>query len=163
VTNAVNSRIFFYNRLQDQKGSYVLLIQLPLEEAIATGSLKTIHFSAGHYAYVGSALGGLKPRLNRHLRPNKKLHWHIDYLLTKASVRNLILVETPGRFECTIAQALSRRFHSIPNFGASDCRCHSHLFFASEEMTPEIMTVLNSLGTSPTLVRVPLGPDEKQR
>ncbi len=133
------------------KGSYVLVIELPEEQAIAVGSLKVLHFPRGYYAYVGSALGGLKPRLNRHLQRNKKPRWHIDYLLQKASISNIIICETEDRVECTIAQALSRQFDSIAGFGSSDCKCPSHLFFDAEGMKQEIMTMLSSLGMRPIL------------
>ena len=128
------------------KGSYVLLIQLPKEETITIGSLKTLHFPRGYYAYVGSAMGGFKARISRHLKSNKKRHWHIDYLLDKASITGIILGETTARTECTIAQALSRQFDSVPGFGCSDCRCHSHLFFSANEsqMKSTIMATLKS-------------------
>jgi len=90
-------------------------------------------------------MGGFKSRLNRHLRSNKKPHWHIDYLLQKASISEIILCETNDRVECTIAQALSRQFDSIPGFGSSDCKCRSHLFFATDKMKPTIMATLISL------------------
>ena len=134
------------------KGSYVLVIELPEGQAIAIGSLKVVHFPRGYYAYVGSALGRLKSRLSRHLQRNKKLRWHIDYLLQRASINNIIICETEDRIECTIAQALSGKFGSIPGFGSSDCKCPSHLFFAAEEMEQEIITMLNSLGMEPRLV-----------
>ena len=127
------------------KGSYVLLIQLPEEQTITIGSLKAIYFPRGYYAYVGSAMGGFKSRLNRHLKSNKKPHWHIDYLLEKASISEIILCETNDRMECTIAQALTGQFDSIPGFGSSDCKCRSHLFFATDKMKTTIMATLNSL------------------
>ena len=127
------------------KGSYVLLIELPEEQTITIGSLKAIYFPRGYYAYVGSAMGGFKSRLNRHLKSNKKPHWHIDYLLEKASISEIILCETKDRTECAIAQALSCQFDSIPGFGSSDCKCRSHLFFATDKMKPTIMATLSSL------------------
>ena len=133
------------------KGSYVLVIKLPEEQAITVGSLKVLHFPGGYYAYVGSALGGVESRLNRHLQRNKKLRWHIDYLLQKASINNIIICETEDRVECTVAQALNHQFDSIPGFGSSDCKCPSHLFFAVKEMKQGIMAVLNSLGLRPGL------------
>jgi len=127
------------------KGSYVLLIELTEEQTITTGSLKAIYFPRGYYAYVGSAMSGFKSRLNRHLKSDKKPHWHIDYLLEKASIVDMILCETNDRVECPIAQALSCQFDSIPGFGSSDCKCRSHLFFATDKMNPTIMATLNSL------------------
>ena len=128
------------------KGSYVLLIQLPKEQTITIGSLKALHFPGGYYAYVGSAMSGFKTRISRHLKSNKKRHWHIDYLLDKASITGIICSETIARTECTIAQALSRQFDSVPGFGCSDCRCHSHLFFSASEsqMKSTIMAILKS-------------------
>ena len=135
------------------KGSYVLLVELPEEQTITTGSLKAVYFPGGYYAYVGSAMGGFKSRLNRHLKSIKKPHWHIDYLLEKASISEIILCETKDRTECAIAQALSCQFDSIPGFGSSDCKCRSHLFFATDKMKPTIMATLNSLSMQPRLAQ----------
>lgn len=133
------------------KGSYVLLIELPEQQTIAIGSLEALYFPPAYYAYVGSAMGGFKSRLSHHFQENRKPHWHIDYLLQKASISDVIACETEDRVECTIAQALSHWFDSIPGFGSSDCKCPSHLFFASEgrQMESTIKTVLNSLGIQP--------------
>ena len=135
------------------KGSYVLLIQLTKEQTITTGSLKATYFSRGYYAYVGSAMGGFKSRLNRHLKSDKKPHWHIDYLLEKATISEIVLCETKDRTECAITQALSCQFDSIPGFGSSDCKCRSHLFFATDKMKPTVMATLNSLSLQPRLVQ----------
>ena len=133
------------------KGSYTLLIKLPEEQTITVGSLKVLHFPRGYYAYVGSALGGFKARLNRYLERDKKPHWHIDYLLQRASITSIILCQTEQRVECAMAQTISHQFDAIPGFGSSDCKCHSHLFFAAEEMEREIMTIFNSLDLRPRL------------
>ena len=127
-------------------GSYILLIKLPEERTITIGSLKALHFLRGYYAYVGSAMSGFKTRISRHLKSNKKLHWHIDYLLDKASITGIICSETTARAECIIAQALSRQFDSVPGFGCSDCRCHSHLLFSANEnqIKSTIMAILKS-------------------
>ena len=129
------------------KGSYILLIKLAEEQTITIGSRQNIHFRSGYYAYVGSAMGGFKSRLSRHLQQNKKPHWHIDYLLQKASINSIIQCETEDRIECIIAQALSHRLDSVPGFGSSDCKCRSHLFFAADErqMKATIKTTLESL------------------
>ena len=132
----------------EEKGSYVLLIELPEEATITVGSLKAVHFLGGYYAYVGSAMGGFNARLNRHLKADKRLHWHIDYLLRKASIEDIIICQTRDRIECTIAQALSRQFVAIPGFGSSDCKCRSHLFFSVEEqpMKSYVMSTIDRLG-----------------
>ncbi len=73
------------------KGSYVLLIKILEEQTITIGSLQAVHFPGGYYAYVGSAMGGFKSRLNRHLKVEKSPRWHIDYLLQKASTDNIFI------------------------------------------------------------------------
>ena len=128
------------------RGCYVLLIELPADETVTAGRLGPIHFRRGHYAYVGSALGGLRARLDRHLRPEKKLHWHIDYLLEKARIGETVACETSARVECAIARGLVARFESVPGFGSSDCRCRSHLFYSRAKMTETVVSVVEGLG-----------------
>jgi Uri superfamily endonuclease len=136
------------------KGSYILVLGLPEKRKISTGSLGAIDFKAGNYAYVGSALGGLESRLNRHLRSNKRLHWHIDYLLQEADICSIVICRTDERNECDIARALGSRFESVKNFGSSDCRCPSHLFRGGGEMAEEIIAALRELGLEPELREV---------
>jgi len=137
----------------NRQGSYVLLTRLSEEQTITFGKRKTRRFPAGDYAYVGSALGGFKARLSHHLRPEKKPHWHIDYLLQRASIRSIILCDSLERTECTIARAISNHFTAIPGFGASDCRCHSHLFRTADGMKEEIMTILKALNMNPRVAK----------
>ncbi len=137
------------------KGSHILLIKLSEAQTISPGSLPDVHFPRGYYAYLGSALGGLESRLSRHLNRDKKRHWHVDYLLQKASIIDIIIGETNGRVECAIARALGSQFDVIPGFGSSDCHCPSHLFFAPKkrQMKASIMAALASLGIPPRLMR----------
>ncbi len=139
------------------KGSYVLVLELPEEELIPVGSLGVVDFRSGYYAYVGSALSGLESRLNRHLRQSKKFRWHIDYLLQKVSIGAVITCRTDERIECDIARALGQFYSSVPGFGSSDCRCRSHLYFSTGEMTQEIMAAVTSLGLNPGLNKFPAG------
>ena len=138
------------------KGSYVLIIWLSEQQTLTIGNMTDIRFPRGCYAYVGSARGGVKSRVSRHLNRNKKLHWHIDYLLQKASITDIIIGETDDRIECAIAQALSPKFYSIPGFGCSDCHCPSHLFFATEErqLKSAITATLELLAIPPKLMGV---------
>ena len=138
-------------------GSYILLIELPEEKTISVGRLQSVHFHQGGYAYVGSAMGGFKSRLNRHVKKNKKPRWHIDYLLQEAVIKDILLCQTEHRIECTIAQSLKPRLDSVPGFGSSDCRCQSHLFFApiEEVMKSTIMAALEELDIQPRLVPNP--------
>lgn len=113
------------------RGSYILLVELATRKDIVVGKLGYVSFPKACYAYVGSAMNGLRARLARHLRKGKKLHWHIDYLLKEAEIKEIIICQGEERVECYLAQALAGGFQSIPGFGSSDCRCQSHLYFAS--------------------------------
>ncbi|MHC1605454.1 MAG: GIY-YIG nuclease family protein [Candidatus Methanofastidiosia archaeon] len=128
------------------KGSYILVVGLQNGIDLTIGKLGLMYFFPGFYAYVGSALNSLEPRLNRHLRKNKKVHWHIDYLLEKASIKDIFYKEGRERDECIFAMELSEQFDSVKNFGASDCRCKSHLFFS--ESYPKLLNAITELGVN---------------
>lgn len=108
------------------KGSYILIVEVKRNTTTRIGKLGMIHFKKGYYAYVGSALNGLEKRIEHHLRHKKRIHWHIDYLLQKAMIREVWYKE--GGEECSMANNFS--FPSIKNFGCSDCKCKSHLFYS---------------------------------
>ena len=112
------------------KGSYILLVELAIKMDVFVGKLGYVSFPKASYAYVGSAMNGLRARLARHLRRKKKLHWHIDYLLKEAEVEEIILCQGEESLECSLAQALAGKFQSVSGFGSSDCKCRSHLYFA---------------------------------
>ncbi len=130
------------------KGCYALLVRLAGAKAIRAGNLPARTFPAGFYAYVGSARSGIPARVRRHLRADKKRHWHIDYLLPEVSVSEIFSGETGERLECAIAGEISSRCDSIPGFGASDCRCGSHLFFCPDggELKSAIISAFESRG-----------------
>ncbi len=115
-----------------RKGVYILVMQLVRERVITVGRLGRFTFPHGYYIYVGSALGGFAGRINRHLKRKKRMQWHIDYLLEAADLLWVDLYETrDSSDECRLcAQVAKLKGASIvaPNFGASDCRCKSHLY-----------------------------------
>ncbi len=114
------------------KGTYVLLIELLRSMDIQVGKLGRVKFQAGFYAYVGSALSGLESRIERHLRKEKKLYWHIDHLLLHGRIRNIFYVESSEKIECDTTRKLAAHFTSIKGFGSSDCDCESHLFYSED-------------------------------
>jgi Uri superfamily endonuclease len=126
------------------KGSYILLLHLRKTTTIHIGSLGKISFEKGYYAYVGSALNNLHNRIKRHLRNRKKLHWHIDYLLQKAEIEKIYYIDTPEREECRIARELSDILNPVKNFGCSDCRCYSHLFYMNDNRV--LQHIIQNLG-----------------
>ncbi len=113
-------------------GAYVLVFDLGEDERIIVGRLGTFDFQAGRYAYVGSAMNGLEARIRRHLRPEKRRRWHIDYLLDGAAVAMVVAVPGGAELECAISWRLAAHTGSrqpVPKFGSSDCRCRSHLHY----------------------------------
>jgi len=113
------------------KGAYVLLIELEEDSPIKVGKLGKIFFKKGFYVYVGSALNGLEQRIERHKRSDKKFHWHIDYLLKYAEIKNVFYKESIKKEECEISKKFEK-FETISGFGCSDCKCNSHLFYGSK-------------------------------
>ena len=59
-------------------GTYILLIAVERALTLDVGRLGAMTFPPGYYLYVGSALRNLGHRLARHLRREKRVHWHID-------------------------------------------------------------------------------------
>jgi len=123
------------------RGAYLLYISVINTITIRIGKLGEINFSPGEYIYVGSAFNQKRPsqflenRVIRHLKPpeNKKMHWHIDYLLANPNVQitNVVLIPSNHHDECDLAQQIKQTAQSeIIHFGCSDCKCSSHLFRA---------------------------------
>ena len=133
-------------------GTYILVIALPHEAQIVVGALGSLRFKEGFYCYVGSALGGLKARLTRHLRQNKRLYWHIDYLLQYGQLKEIWYRIAQSRHECRWAQALAR-VSGISSysarFGASDCACRTHLFYS--ESPPSLTAFRAQLPSDPPI------------
>lgn len=113
------------------KGTYTLLLENTAPIKIQIGKLGKIEFEEGSYAYVGSALNSLEARIERHLSDEKKLHWHIDYLLKRVQIKDVLYAEGKRKKECDIAESLAGSFTSIKGFGSSDCDCESHLFYSN--------------------------------
>ena len=121
-----------------EPGSYVLILHLAQPTTITIGKLGTFEFPAGWYAYTGSALGpgGLAARLAYHHRREKSFQWHIDYLLAQAELAEMWWAVDNKRRECIWASALRSIPGArvpVPNFGASDCRCLTHLIHFAQQ------------------------------
>ncbi|MHA1419516.1 MAG: GIY-YIG nuclease family protein [Candidatus Heimdallarchaeaceae archaeon] len=121
------------------KGTYLLFIKV-IEPVEITIKGKSFFLSEGHYFYIGSAFGagGLSSRLHRHLRRNKKKHWHIDQLTMSMKCEILgIGVFVGQNIECSISKKIAKLLSSqaIIGFGNSDCknRCKSHLYYLSND------------------------------
>lgn len=139
-------------------GTYALLIRMPAERTITVGQLGELDLNPGWYIYVGSALGpgGLAARLARHLKAVKTRRWHIDYLRAAAAPEAVWYTGSVVRQECHWAAIFARMKSSVvplDGFGASDCRCRSHLFCFTR--SPRIRTFRRNLMNSPNKVAQP--------
>jgi len=112
------------------KGVYILLIFIKKNILAKIGALGNLEFTKGTYAYIGSAQNNLQKRVKRHLRKNKKFHWHVDYLLKNKNteIKKILTKKSGKKEECRTAQRLSEISEPIIGFGCSDCKCKSHLF-----------------------------------
>ena len=129
------------------RGVYTLLLFVPHETILTIGKLGKQKFPRGYYTYTGSALGNgasLKNRISRHLKKEKKMFWHIDYLLAdkSVSVRAIVVAETVEKIECKVNRCLKDRNKTkvlVKGFGASDCKnsCGSHLLYFADNNEPE--------------------------
>lgn len=146
----------------EMKGAYVLLMHIGRPVTARTGSLGRLHFGKGVYAYVGSALNGVEPRISRHLsKRNENMHWHIDYPTSSpyASVEYVIMGETSKGIECKVSKAIaSKQFsNEVPAFGSSDCNCNSYLYRLDatiDESLQEMKKTFSSLGLIPIVLHV---------
>jgi Uri superfamily endonuclease len=110
-----------------EAGAYALLIALEAPLEVKAGA-KEASLAPGLYLYCGSARGpgGLAARIARHMRQEKRAHWHVDQLSRAGRVLGAFLF--PGGDECAVNAALVGFPTPIEGFGSSDCRrCCSHL------------------------------------
>jgi len=112
------------------KGIYCLLINVKKDINPKIGALGKILLKKGNYVYVGSAQNSIEKRVSRHFSQNKKIKWHIDYLLVNSNVdiKKAFYKNADKEQECKTALFLNSREESFEGFGCSDCRCYSHLF-----------------------------------
>lgn len=114
------------------KGTYILIMAIAEPQTLTIGRRGTFDLPTGDYAYVGSAFGagGLSGRLKHHLSPVTKPHWHVDYLRAVAPVQAVWYAANTTVYEHVWAHkliGLPGAVISVPRFGASDCRCPTHL------------------------------------
>jgi Uri superfamily endonuclease len=129
---------------------YQLHLDLPRAIRRRVGQLGAYGFPRGHYVYTGRAARNLAARVARHIRlweqrprfgtrnrdrdgtvhvAKRRLHWHIDYLLSHPATRLVAVVFRSPRpdDECAINRA-TPGMAIVSGFGAADCRgCAAHL------------------------------------
>jgi Uri superfamily endonuclease len=115
-------------------GSYILIIRIAETSKIQIGKLGQLTFKKGIYAYIGSAMKGIKKRTERHIRllntKNGKCRWHIDYLLVNpnSTFIELVKIPTEEKIECRLSRMFNIFSKPIIGFGSSDCKCLTHLY-----------------------------------
>lgn len=120
-------------------GAYQIKFVLDADLSISVGKLGLCSFPKGTYIYTGSAMKNLRQRVSRHLSLNKKIKWHIDYLLNNENCRiiNAELFYSLSRDECIINDISLKELKAeilIEGFGSSDCKnCRSHLIFLGNQ------------------------------
>lgn len=149
--------------LLPEKGVYTILAELKKDEVLCVGSLGLIGMKRGYYAYTGSAVGegalSLRGRIFRHLKKEKRLKWHIDYLTSSRSstVIGVVASKASKNFECAIASTMCSLTNFIKEFGCSDCSCSSHLavlpFSTVDECINFVVSIYHSLGLSTISLR----------
>ncbi len=134
-------------KIPSLKGVYLIVTYLDSDTQLDIASLGRFKLRKGYYIYAGSAKGpgGLKARIRRHLRKEKKKHWHIDYLLEKTKVKIIAYNISSTVSECELVAKLVNKGIQpvITGFGASDCKgkCLSHLLYVYDlrELLKHIM------------------------
>jgi Uri superfamily endonuclease len=118
-------------------GTYTVWLWLPAPRRIVVGRLGAHHFPRGYYTYTGSARRGMRARLHRHVHGAVTRHWHIDYLRPHVCVLGWQVYADDSQPECRLNTRLARQGRVVvPKFGASDCRCASHLLYYPERWRP---------------------------
>ncbi len=133
-----------------RKGTYCLLIHQKSDKKIVIGKKGKIDFDRGYYVYVGSAMNSLDGRIRRHLSNDKKLHWHVDYLLNnpKSSIKEVYFSDDGVKHECDLANNIAEEGKEVQGFGCTDCKCNSHLiyFFNIDDAEYAIFSAFKKIG-----------------
>lgn len=123
---------------ETDSGAYQLIVRLAHPVTVTVGALGSFTFPCGRYIYTGRASKRLSKRIERHRRAEKKLRWHIDYLLQEAQIEGIRVYRGQAAAECSINNETAQALHGVfpvKGFGSSDCRCTSHLILIPDTLT----------------------------
>ncbi len=127
------------------KGSYLLVIKLDDDRKIKTKA-REFSLKEGYYVYVGSAMNSLEKRVKRHFSREKRLHWHIDYLLKEAELLRAYLIPSEERLEERLSLEVAKHGEPVDGFGAGDVKVSTNLYRFSEEPDDVLVAILDRLG-----------------
>jgi Uri superfamily endonuclease len=122
--------------MQPQPGTDAFVLACRFDQPVEIGKLGRLHARPGFYVYVGSAFGpgGLRARIAHHLKISAKPRWHLDYLRPLVNPSEIWLTYDSRQREhqwAGVLAGISGAAVPFLGFGASDCRCESHLYFFS--------------------------------
>jgi len=120
-------------KILPDSGCYQLIILLAESKSAKIGALGELNFKKGYYIYTGRAKRNLIKRVERHQAKEKKLRWHIDYLLQYSRIMQIIYY-AKRLDECIINKNMAKLTNGdfIARFGSSDCKCESHLIWTKK-------------------------------
>ncbi len=154
-----SSQIRLYSSPGRRRGCYVLILFVKRRLNFRAGALGVIQISRGAYAYVGSAMNNLDKRIGRYLRQQRQYHWHIDYLLEYASIKEIVVARSERSIECGVSRILLKQWPAVSRFGSSDCRCPGHLFGPGrlKKLRSSVYLAFNHCGVYPEPWRAAYG------
>ncbi len=127
------------------RGSYFLVIRLEGDKVVRTKA-KEFHLKGGYYVYVGSAMNSLEKRVKRHFSKEKRLHWHVDFLLKEAELLRAYLIPSEERLEEKLSLEVAKYGEPVEGFGASDIKVSTNLYRFDEESDEVLVGILRKLG-----------------
>ena len=133
----LNGRLITAAELLELKAPVTYLLHLRKEQAsfLDVGMRPKQFYAAGHYYYVGSARRASGHRLLRHWQGTGALHWHIDYLRRCTKPEGIYTYDAAELTECQLGSLLGQAgLDVIARFGASDCNCPGHLYYAAQPL-----------------------------
>lgn len=123
--------------MNEQHRYYAIYLEVPETVSLQIGKLGMFEFPKGTYIYVGSAKRTIKNRILRHIKKEKPLRWHFDYLRPYGEITSIETFNDQID-ECSLANRIKKNVQAIEivkGFGSSDCKCKSHLLFLPNELS----------------------------
>jgi Uri superfamily endonuclease len=111
-----------------EAGTFGLVLEVGAERRLEVGSLGSVRFPEGQYAYAGQAKRGFDDRVARLVDGESRARRHVDRVVDETTRREA--VRFPGDVDaCDLATHLARAPGSLPviGFGATGCTCLTHL------------------------------------
>jgi Uri superfamily endonuclease len=113
------------------KGAYIFVLTLDSFVELQLSRTRW-ELNPGTYAYIGSGMGSLEKRVERHFSVNKRVRWHIDYLTCYGKPLFAILIPSKEKIEEKISLAFQSYFRCVEGFGASDLKVKSNLYIIDD-------------------------------